>query len=80
MTGRVRRQGLWGRSLPGSGGAGADATLEDPLLRRRNFKSTTTVSPIHAKAAASISDTTCTVFMTGIPGGARNGSRGGPAC
>jgi hypothetical protein len=34
-----------------SAGGGAKATNEDPFLRRRNLKITSTVKPIQAKAA-----------------------------
>lgn len=50
VTGRRRRQGLWGWLLPGSAGGEAEATTEDPLLRRRNLRSTNTVKPTQAKA------------------------------
>jgi hypothetical protein len=38
----------------GSGGWGAEATLEDPLLRRRISSRTSRVKPVHTKAATNI--------------------------
>jgi hypothetical protein len=43
--------------MVGSGDGGAEATFEDPLLRRRISRSTTRVRPIHVKAATKINVT-----------------------
>lgn len=53
----------------GSGGSGAEATLEDPLLRRRISRRTSTVKPVHTKAATNIRVTACIVLMTRAPKG-----------
>jgi len=49
-----------------SGGTGAEATTDDPLLRRRNGRRTTTVTPIHTKAATKTNATIWAVLMTRI--------------
>jgi hypothetical protein len=65
---RTRRQGLW--TWPPSADSGAEATTEDPLLRRRNRRSTNTVSPSQAIATPKISSTAGMVSMIKCRSGA----------
>lgn len=41
----------------GAGVGGAEATTDDPFLRRLRFRRTTTVKPIHTKAPTKIRPT-----------------------
>ena len=56
----------------GSGGWGAEATTDDPFLLRRNVRRTSTVRPIHTKAATKISATVWALVVTGVAGQARS--------
>jgi hypothetical protein len=63
VTGRERRHGLWGWMLSGSAGGGAEATSDEPRLRRRSRRSTNTVKPSQAKATPKMSSTAGSVSM-----------------
>jgi hypothetical protein len=60
---RMRRQGLWAWRRSRESGGAAEATNEEPCLRRRNRRSTNTVNPSQAKAAPKIRITAGIVSM-----------------